>query len=62
MKTPLKFCFCGSSNGRCKLSNGLIICKTYQDAEEGEIINGYECVKERTLKSAASFKMLGVVK
>jgi hypothetical protein len=62
MKTPLKFCFCGSNDGRCKLSNGLILCTTYEDAEKGEIINGYECVKERTTKSAATFKMMGVLR
>jgi hypothetical protein len=58
MKTPLKFCFCGSRDGRCKLSNGLIICNTHKNAKKGDRINGYQCTEE----NPAAFVMMGVVK
>ena len=58
MKTPLKFCFCGSSSGRCALSNGLIICNTYKNAKLGDIINGYQCLET----NPANFKLVREVK
>jgi|GEM_PF-5876937 len=58
MKTSLRFCFFGSSDGRYKLSNGLIICDTHKNAKKGEIINGYQYTEE----NPAAFEMMGVMK
>lgn len=52
--TSLKYCFCGSMNGTCKLKNSLIVCNTYSNAKLGDIINGYRCIKVKP----ASFQMV----